>query len=82
MNILKINVLYNIGFYKFPTSKLKQYHVWPNQILHETDNYTDLCLKIKSLKKCWNLMMINRKKYFQQSMEPGNYFLEQEEKCY
>lgn len=26
--------------------------------------------------------MINRKKYFQESMEPGNYFPEQEEKCY
>lgn len=40
MNLLKIKVLYNIEVNKSTTSELKQYHVWSNQISHETDNYT------------------------------------------
>lgn len=77
INILKLEVLYHIGFYKFPTSELKQYHIWPEQISHETNNYKELGLKIKWLKKCWNLKMTNRKKYNPKGMEAENYFLEQ-----
>lgn len=77
INILKLKVLYHIRFYKFPTSELKQYRVWPNQISHETNNHTELGLKIKWLKKYWNFIMSNRKKHTPKGMEPENYFLEQ-----
>lgn len=54
MNILKIKVLYNIGFYKFPTSELKENHVWPNQISHKTDNYTGMLEDLwKNAKASW-----------------------------